>query len=113
MFQCEYKSTHLMVCGCMSTCTYILMCMRMCTVSVCMHVCQSCGPVAMRNPAGRKSECIHPGSQGPGATQVPSEGMKGCSADVTRWGSVAQPANVMFGSWHAAALPPVVGRGVF
>lgn len=60
-----------------------------CAYTVYLHVCECCGPVAMGNPAGRKSECIHPGSQGPGATQVPNEGMKGCSADVTRWGSVA------------------------
>lgn len=70
-------------------------------------------PVAMRCPAGRKSERIHPSSQGPWATQVPGEGMKGCAADVARWGSAAQPANVMFGSWHAAALPSVVGRTFF
>lgn len=84
-------------------------------VPVCvLHICLcACGPVAVRNPAGRKSERIHPGSQGPGATQVPNEGMKGCAADVTRWGSAAQPANVMFGSWHAAALPPVVGKCFF
>ena len=110
---CVYVCAFNCVCGCVNTYTYILMRVCVYCISVCMHVCQSCGPVVTRNPAGRKSECIHPGSQGPGATQVPSEGMKGCSADVTRWGSVAQPANVMFGSWHAAALPPVVGRGIF
>lgn len=77
------------------------------------HVCQRCGPVATWRPAGRKRERIHPDSQGPWATQVPGVGMKGCAADVARWGSAAQPANVMFGSWHAAALPPVVGRTVF
>ncbi len=93
MLLCEYTSVCLIVCGCMNTCacTFLCACVCVCVycISVCVHVCQCCGPVAMRNPAGRKSECIHPGSQGPGATQVPNEGMKGCSADVTRWGSVA------------------------
>lgn len=105
---------------CLLQCDFKLVCRRLnaCALHgvVCiptLYMCPCCGPWAMRNPAGRKRECIHPGSQGPGATQVPNKGMKGCSADVTHWGSVAQPANVMFGSWHAAALPPVVGRGVF
>lgn len=78
--------------GVRNTCTQILcVCVCVCKycISVCIYVCHCCGPVATRNPAGRKSECIHPGSQGPGATQVPNEGMKGCSADVTRWGSAA------------------------
>lgn len=95
---CEVKVVRFcastIVCGCVNTCTRFL-CVRVWvgvrTVflpgSVC--VCQCCGPVAMKSPAERKSECIHPGSKGLGATQVPNEGMKGCSADVTRWGSVA------------------------
>lgn len=73
-----YEHMYLHVCVCVYT-VYLVF----------VYVCQCWGPLAMRNPAGRKSECIHPGSQGPGATQVPNEGMKGCSADVTRWGSVA------------------------
>lgn len=101
------------VCGCVNTIACMCVCVH-CTVYLLVSMCVSAVALWLRrNPAGRKSECIHPGSQGPGAAQVPNEGMKGCSADVTRWGSVAEPANVMFGSWHAAALPPVVGRGVF
>lgn len=86
---CKFMSVCLIVCGCMNMYLHNCACVRVRCISVCVNVCQSCGPVAMRNPAGRKSERIHPGSQGPGATQVPGVGMKGCSADVTRWGSVA------------------------
>lgn len=102
---CEVKVARFcastIVCGCANTCTRFwcacvgarvggcVHCISACCARVFVCVCQCCGPVAMKSPAERKSECIHPGSKGLGATQVPNEGMKGCSADVTRWGSVA------------------------
>lgn len=82
-FDCVWVYEHMYLHVCVCVCVFVH------CITVYAHVRQCCGPVAMRNPAGRKSECIHPGSQGLGATQVPNEGMKGCSADVTRWGSVA------------------------
>lgn len=93
-FSCEGVKVEVTCFGVnMQVCVWLCIntsCAFSCTCMYCMRMCVSVMALQLwGTQLGRRVSAFIPALKGPGATQVPTEGMKGCTADVTRWGSVA------------------------